>query len=143
MKRTVLYYGLAMAGLFIALKALEYTALIRMGSVEIYVGIVALFFTGLGIWIASAMKKPAKKEPVPVSPSFQKNEKAIADMGLTEREMEILELIAQGHSNQEIAGELFISLSTVKTHCSNIFSKLDVKRRTQAIQRAKELGVIG
>ncbi len=142
MKRTIIYYGLGMAGLFLVLKALEYTTLLRMGSVEVYVGIVAVIFTGLGVWIASALRKPQAKNPDNTDEPFEPNQKVISELGLTEREMEILELIAEGHSNQEIAGELFISLSTVKTHCSNIFSKLDVKRRTQAIQRAKELRVI-
>lgn len=142
MKRTIIYYGLGMAGLFLVLKALEYTTLLRMGSVEVYVGVVAVIFTGLGVWIASALRKSQEKKTVDPDEPFQQNQKVITELGLTEREMEILELIAKGHSNQEIAGKLFISISTVKTHCSNIFSKLDVKRRTQAIQKAKELGVI-
>ncbi|KAA3637007.1 MAG: winged helix-turn-helix transcriptional regulator, partial [Bacteroidetes bacterium] len=115
---------------------------LRMGSIEVDVGIVAVIFTGLGVWISSALRKPQRKNPEDTDEPFQPNQKIITELGLTEREMEILELIAEGHSNQEIAGKLFISLSTVKTHCSNIFSKLDVKRRTQAIQKAKELGVI-
>lgn len=141
MLRTILYYGLAMAVLFFALKALEYNFLIRKGSVEIYIGIVALFFTGLGIWISSAIKNRKKTAP-PISALGSIDEKAIKEHSISKRELEILNLIAEGNSNQEIAEKLFISLSTVKTHCSNLFSKLDVKRRTQAIQKAKDLRII-
>jgi ATP/maltotriose-dependent transcriptional regulator MalT len=81
---------------------------------------------------------------VPVSSdNFQLNEALLAQTGISKREYEVLELMAQGLSNQEIAEKLFVSLNTVKTHTSNLFVKLDAKRRTQAIQKAKELGLIG
>ncbi len=139
MKRTVILYGLALAGLVLLLKYLEYRLIVHDLSIEFYVGSVALFFTGLGIW---AGLKLTRKQVVVVGPEFILNDAELQRLGISKREHEVLELMAKGLSNQEIADKLFVSLNTIKTHSSNLFLKLDVNRRTQAIQRAKELRLI-
>jgi DNA-binding CsgD family transcriptional regulator len=139
MKRTVILYGLALAGLVFLLKYLEYRLIVHDLSIEFYVGLVALFFTGLGIW---AGLKLTRKQVVMVGPEFILNEPELQRLGISKREHEVLELMAKGLSNQEIADKLFVSLNTIKTHSSNLFLKLEVSRRTQAVQRAKELRLI-
>lgn len=139
MKRTVILYGLALAGLVFLLKYLEYRLIVHDLSIEFYVGLVALFFTGLGIW---AGLKLTRKQIVIVGPDFLLNEAELKRLGISKREHEVLELMATGLSNQEIADKLFVSLNTIKTHSSNLFLKLEVSRRTQAIQKAKELRLI-
>lgn len=140
MRKTILLYGVSLASLLIVLQWLQYTYLIRALSVEFYIGIVAMLFAGLGIW---AGLKITRKKIVMVNPDFKLDERQLTRLGISARELEVLRLIAAGHSNQEIAEKLFISLNTVKTHTSNLFQKLDVTRRTQAIQKAKELSLIG
>jgi NarL family two-component system response regulator LiaR len=143
MRRTILLYGVALALLIFLLKFLEYRLFVRDLSLEFYIGIIALFCTAIGVWAGLRLTRP-KKVLVPVSSdNFQLNETLLAQTGISKREYEVLELMAQGLSNQEIAEKLFVSLNTVKTHTSNLFVKLDAKRRTQAIQKAKELGLIG
>ncbi|MEQ1587618.1 MAG: response regulator transcription factor [Cyclobacteriaceae bacterium] len=139
MKRTVILYGLALAGLVFLLKYLEYRLIVHDLSIEFYVGLVALFFTGLGIW---AGLKLTRKQVVMGGPEFILNESELQRLGISKREHEVLELMAKGLSNQEIADKLFVSLNTIKTHSSNLFLKLEVSRRTQAVQRAKELRLI-
>lgn len=139
MKRTVILYGLALAGLVFLLKYLEYRLIVHDLSIEFYVGLVALFFTGLGIW---AGLKLTRKQVVMVGPEFIFNESELQRLGISKREHEVLELMAKGLSNQEIADKLFVSLNTIKTHSANLFLKLEVNRRTQAVQRAKELRLI-
>lgn len=139
MKRTIILYGLALAALVFLLKYLEYQLIVRNLSIEFYVGIVALFFTALGIW---AGLKLTQKKIVIVGPEFILNETELQRLGISKREHEVLGLMAQGLSNQEIAGKLFVSLNTIKTHSSNLFIKLEVSRRTQAIQKAKQLRLI-
>jgi len=138
-KRTILLYGLAMAALVFLLKYLEYQLIVRDLSIEFYVGIVALFFTALGIW---AGLKLTQKRIVLMGPEFILNQSELQRIGISKREHEVLELMAKGLSNQEIADKLFVSLNTIKTHSSNLFLKLEVSRRTQAIKKAKELGLI-
>lgn len=140
MIRTILPYGLALAVLVALLKFLEYRYIVRSLSIEIYLGVVALFFTALGVW---AGLKLTRKKIVRVGPEFQLNEEVLAQSGISKRELEVLQLMAQGFSNQEIADKLFVSLNTIKTHSSNLFLKLQVNRRTQAVQKGKELGLIG
>ena len=101
--------------------------------------IVALFFTALGIW---AGLKLTQKKVVIVGPEFILDEAEFQRLGISKREHEVLELMAQGLSNQEIADKLFVSLNTIKTHSSNLFMKLEVSRRTQAVQKAKQLRLI-
>jgi len=139
MKRTVLLYGLALAALVFVLKYLEYSLIVRDLSIEFYLGLVALFFTGLGIW---AGLKLTRKKIVVIGPEFILNEVELNRLGISKREHEVLQLMATGLSNQEIADKLFVSLNTIKTHSSNLFVKLEVSRRTQAIQKGKELRLI-
>jgi NarL family two-component system response regulator LiaR len=109
---------------------------------EFYLGLIAILCTALGVWAGLRLTKP-KRILVPISSSdFKLNEELLTQTGISKREYAVLELMAKGHSNQEIADELFVSLNTIKTHSSNLFIKLDAKRRTQAIQRAKQLGLI-
>lgn len=139
MKRTIILYSLALAALVFLLKFLEYRFIIRDLSFEFYFGIVALLFTALGIW---AGLKLTRKKIVLVGPQFILNEPELLRLGISKRELEVLESISQGLSNQQIADKLFVSLNTIKTHSSNLFLKLEVSRRTQAVQRAKELRLI-
>ncbi|HUN61474.1 MAG TPA: helix-turn-helix transcriptional regulator [Candidatus Sulfotelmatobacter sp.] len=147
MKRHVLIYGLA-AGLLIAgLKWAEYRFLVVEHSVEIYGGLIAATFAVLGIWLgqklsnkldASVVNQPS----VPAGPSVIPDKKKAGDLGITPRELDILELIAKGMSNREIAEKLYVSENTVKTHSSRVFGKLGAKRRTQAVQLGKEFGLL-
>ena len=139
MKRTIILYSLALAALVFLMKFLEYRFIIRDLSLEFYFGIVAILFTALGIW---AGLKLTRKKVVLVGPDFILNEFELQRLGISKRELEVLELISRGLSNQQIADTLFVSLNTIKTHSSNLFLKLDVNRRTQAVQRAKELRLI-
>ena len=137
---TIALYGAALAGLVLLLKYFEYRYRIRDLRVEVYVGLVAVLFTALGVWMGSKLLQRRRQaaETIP----HERNEEALARTGLSARELEVLELIAQGHSNQEIADRLFISLPTVKSHSSNLFGKLEVRRRTEAVHKAKSLGII-
>ena len=147
-KATILY-SISLAFLLFLLKWLELRFIIFEHSFEIYIGIIAVIFTALGIWLALKLSKP-KIETVVVEKEVyvNRNENFVLDtslvsqLELSKRELEILNLLAQGHSNQEIAAKLFVSLSTVKTHNQNLFEKLDVKRRTQAVEKAKRLNLI-
>lgn len=136
---TVVSYGLVLAALTVLLKTIEYKYFIRDYSPEIYIGIIATICTALGIWIGLKIVD-SKKEEKPSDETI--NTKTIEKLGISKREYEVLELISKGYSNQEIADALFISLPTVKTHSSNLFLKLDVKRRTQAVKKAKEMKII-
>ena len=147
MKRQIFIYGL-LGGLLIAsLKLIEYRFLVLEHSVEIYGGLIAALFAALGIWLG--LKLTRKKEIiierevlVPADQPFSLNDQRVAELGITKRELEILELIAMGLSNREIAEKLFVSENTVKTHSSRLFDKLNARRRTQAVQFGKELGLI-
>jgi len=149
MKRHVLIYGLTGGILIAVLKWTEYRFLVVEHSLEIYGGLVAAMFAVLGIWLGlrltgAQQKIVVKDVTVPATPaaSFVPNEKKIDELGITPRELEILELIARGMSNREIADRLFVSENTVKTHCRHAFDKLGAKRRTQAVQLGKELGLL-
>lgn len=151
--KAAILYGICMAFLLFLLKWLELRYIIFDHSFEIYIGFIAIIFTSLGIWLALKLSKP-KVETVVVEKIVEKevyvtrndnfilNTSLISQLELSKRELEILSLMAQGHSNEEIAGKIFVSLSTVKTHNQNIFAKLDVKRRTQAVEKAKRLNII-
>ncbi|MBK9154665.1 MAG: DNA-binding response regulator [Chloracidobacterium sp.] len=143
LRTSIILYGVAMAGLIALLKFVEYSYFVRDLSLEIYIGVVALVFVGLGIWVGRRLtSRPALPDPPPAAPVFPPDEATLKKSGVTKREFEVLGLIAEGLSNQEIADRLFVSTSTVKTHTSNLFLKLDASRRTQAIQKAKELGLL-
>ncbi len=149
MKRHALIYGLVGGILIVLLKFSEYRFLVIEHSFEIYGGLIAATFAVLGIWLglkltATRLKIVIIEEPVPIPEfgPFVPNDKRRDDLGITRRELEILELIAQGLSNREIAGKLFVSENTVKTHCSRAFDKLGARRRTEAVQMGKKLGLI-
>lgn len=147
--KTSIIYGVSLAILMFFLKWLELRFIIFNHSYEVYIGLIALLFTALGIWLALKLSKP-KVETVIVEKeiyiekagNFTQNAALISDLELSKRELDILVLMAKGCSNQEIASQLFVSLSTVKAHNQNLFEKLDVKRRTQAIEKAKRLSLI-
>lgn len=140
MKRTILIYGTSLAALVGLLKYVEYKLVVRDLSIEFYIGIIAVFFTILGVWVGLKLTK--KKTIIISNANFQFDQLKLDRLGISKREYDVLELMAKGFSNQEIADKLFVSLNTVKTHTSNLFLKLEAKRRTQAIQKAKEMGLI-
>lgn len=148
--KLVLLYGASLAVIMLLLKWLEWRFLIIDHSFEVYIGAIALIFTVLGIWLARKLTKPKtetiiiEKEVYVVKPAgqFSPDEKILQKFGISKRECEVLELMSEGLSNQEIADKLFVSLNTVKTHSSNLFLKLDVKRRTQAIEKGKRVGLL-
>jgi len=124
---------------------IQYKFLVRDLSMEFYIGIVAILFTAVGIWSGFHFtnRKNTSGNEEPLKETFAGDVDAISKLGISKRELEVLQLMASGLSNQEIADKLFVSLNTIKTHTTNIFVKLDVKRRTQAVHIAKELGIIG
>jgi DNA-binding CsgD family transcriptional regulator len=147
MKRHVLIYGLVGGILIAVLKWTEYRFLVIEHSLEIYGGLIAAIFAVLGIWLglkltATTERAVVKEVAVPAGEPFLLDEKKREGLGITRRELEILELISQGMSNREIAGKLFVSENTVKTHSSRVFDKLGAKRRTQAVQLGKEFGLL-
>jgi len=147
MKRHVLLYGLVGGLAVTLLKWSEYRFLVIEHSFEIYGGLIAATFAALGIWLGlrltGARQRAAEKDaPAPTAEPIVADEKRREDLGITRREFEVLELIARGMSNREIAGQLYVSENTVKTHSSRVFDKLGARRRTQAVQLAKELGLL-
>jgi DNA-binding CsgD family transcriptional regulator len=147
MKRHVLIYGLV-AGILIALlKWSEYRFLVLEHSVEVYGGLIAATFAVLGIWLGVKLTGKqkeiiVKEVPLAAGQPFVPDERKREDLSITPREMEILQLIAKGMSNREIAEKLFVSENTVKTHSSRVFDKLGARRRTQAVQLGKEFGLL-
>ena len=146
MKKTILLYGLVGGALIALMKVVEYRFLVVRHSLEIYGGIVALIFAALGIWLGLKLTKTkivVQEVPVPVpAEPFVLNEAQQEKLGITARELEILQHIAAGLSNREIAAKLYVSENTVKTHAGSVFEKLSAKRRTQAVQLAKQAGLI-
>ena len=147
--KTIIIYSISLAFLLFLLKWLEIRFTIFNHSFEIYIGFIAIIFTALGIWLALKLSKPKietvvieKQLYVSINENFVLNESLITQLELSKRELEILGLLSKGLSNQEIAAKLFISLSTVKTHNQNLFEKLEVERRTQAVEKAKRLNLI-
>ncbi len=137
MKKTIVLYSLAIAAAAFLLQWLEYQYFIRVFSTEIYIVVIAVAFTGLGIWVGNRLTSRAETPA-----SFERNRQAIEYLGISDREVEVLDLLAEGHSNQEIGERLFVSTNTVKTHLKNLYGKLEVSRRTQAVQKAKQLRLI-
>ena len=147
--KATIVYSISLAFLLFLLKWLELRFIIFDHSFEIYIGFIAVIFTALGIWLALKLSKPKietvvveKEVYVTRNENFVLDASLVSQLELSKRELEILSLLAQGHSNQEIAAKLFVSLSTVKTHIQNLFEKLDVKRRIQAVEKAKRLNLI-
>jgi DNA-binding CsgD family transcriptional regulator len=135
--KTVLIYGFVLATGAVALQWLEYQVWARAHAGTIYVVLIAVAFMGLGVWVG---RRLFRKEPDAGQPGA--SERAQASLGITEREREVLQLLADGQSNKEIARQLGLSPNTVKTHVASLFEKLRVARRTQAIQLARELGLV-
>jgi DNA-binding CsgD family transcriptional regulator len=153
--KRVLLYGAAGGVLIALLKYVEYQHFIRVYPTEVYGGIVAVIFTVVGIYVGLRLTRPkevAVEVPVEVvvvrevrireGAPFALNVEKLKELGITQREHEILGLIAEGLSNREIGERLFVSENTVKTHSSRLFDKLSVNRRVQAVQKGKDLGLI-
>jgi len=148
-RRTILVYGLVGAALAVALKLAEYRFLVVEHSLEIYGGIVAAVFAAVGVWLGLKLTRTREtivvrevEVPVHVTGPFARNDREVERLGITPRELEVLEAIAAGLSNREIAERYFVSENTVKTHSSRLFDKLGARRRTQVVQLAKERGII-
>ncbi|MDB5251421.1 MAG: DNA-binding response regulator [Flaviaesturariibacter sp.] len=152
--RRMIGYAAALAALLLLLQWMQYRLLLLDHATEIYITGIALLFTALGIWLAKKLTKARTvvvtetvvvEKEVPVytsSATFTPDREAIGRLGLSSRELEVLGAIASGATNQEIADLLFLSLNTVKTHTARLFEKLDVRRRTQAVEKGKRLGII-
>jgi NarL family two-component system response regulator LiaR len=146
-KRDIILYGLSSGLLIALLKLIEYRFLVVEHSMAIYGGLIAALFAAVGIWLGVTLRRPpalpsgpsppAAIQIVPASGPFTRDDARVGELGLTPRELEILELIAAGLSNREIAEKLFVSENTVKTHSSRVLAKLGAKRRTQAVQIGK------
>lgn len=136
MRKTILLYGLALAVAAFALEWLQYKYVARAYAPEIYIFLIAGGFTALGIW--AGRRLTARTAPGP----FEKNGAALAALGVTDREYEVLTLLAAGCANKEIARRLDLSPNTVKTHLARLYEKLEVQRRTQAVQKARDLALI-
>ncbi len=134
-KRVVGYGALLGAGT-LALQWLDTQRLARMHTGDVYLFLVAVAFMVLGIVLG------ARVFAAPASPAFDGNPKAQAALGLSERELEVLHELAAGRSNKEIAARLHVSPNTIKTHVARLFEKLSARRRTEAILRARELGIV-
>lgn len=128
-----------MAVLIGLLKFVEYKFFVRDIPLEFYIGVVAVMFTSIGIWAGLRLTRP---KVVEISGPFERNDENLKRTGISKREFEVLELVAAGLSNQEIAGRLFVSNSTIKTHVSNVLAKLDASRRAEAIAKAREMRII-
>jgi len=140
-------YGISLALLLFLLKWLEWRFVIMDHAFEVYAGAIAIIFTALGIWLAIKLITPKVKtvvveKQVFTNPNFVLDQAMLNELRLSTRELEVLQLMADGLSNQQIAEHLFVSLNTIKTHTSNLFLKLEVERRTQAIEKAKRLSLI-
>jgi NarL family two-component system response regulator LiaR len=145
--KQIVLYGVSLALLLLLLKWLEWNYIVVNHAFEIYATAIAVIFTALGIWLAIKLITPKVKtviieKQVFTNPGFVLNTAELNRLRLSSRELEVLQLIAEGLSNQQIAERLFVSLNTVKTHTSNLFLKMEVERRTQAIEMAKRLGLI-
>jgi len=150
-KKVVLVYGLAGGLLIAALRMIEYRSLVIDHSVEIYGALVAALFAGAGIWLGLTLTSPrevvvVKEVAVPAAGAarepFTVNDARVRELGITPRELEILQLIARGMSTREIASALFVSENTVKTHAGRVLEKLGVNRRIKAVETGRALGII-
>lgn len=147
--RHIILYGFLLAVLIFILKWLEWKFLIVNHSLDIYTGLIAVFFTIFGVWLATKWVSPKVRKVVvekeiyiPRPDEFTINEKELEKLNLSSREYEVLKLLAKGYSNADIAADLFLSVSTIKTHVSNLFVKIDVKSRTQASEKARRLQIL-
>jgi DNA-binding CsgD family transcriptional regulator len=136
MWKRVLAYGALLAAGTLALAWLDYQRLARTQPLELYLFLLALGFLGLGVWVGMRVFAPPAPKP------FDGNPQAAAQLGLSERELEVLAELAAGYANKEIAARLHVSPNTVKTHVARVFEKLEASRRTEAIRKARELGLV-
>ena len=143
-------YGACGGLLIVAMQYVEYRFLVVQHSVEIYGALIAAAFASVGIWLGLTItrRKVVIKEvpvevhvPAPAGP-FTPDTARIDALGITPRELEVLQLIAEGLSNKEMADRLCVSENTIKTHTSRVFDKLGASRRTQAVQLAKSQGIL-
>ena len=137
MLRTVVIYGLALAVGAVALEWLHYQVWARTHVGELYIALIAIAFLGLGVWMGARLFRP-----IGPAGAFEPNLKALASLGITAREHEVLGQLAAGRSNKEIARRLNLSPNTVKTHVARLYEKLEAARRTEAVLRARELQLI-
>jgi DNA-binding NarL/FixJ family response regulator len=135
MWRLIFAYGLALAALAFMLEWLDYKHAVHAWSTEFYVACIAILFVALGIWVGNRLTAKPRQ-------SYARNDAAIASLGISARECEVLEMLAEGHANKVIARRLDISPNTVKTHVARLFEKLEVASRTQAIGKARELDIL-
>ena len=149
MRKQVLIFGLVGGVLITLLQWTEFHFVVLQHSVAIYGVLIAILFAGAGIWLGTRLFAPRERiveveivAPAPPAPNFVADDTARERLGITRRELEILVLVARGLSNREIGETLFVSENTVKTHCSRAFDKLGARRRTEAVQRSKELGLL-
>jgi NarL family two-component system response regulator LiaR len=136
MKRAILLYSAVIAAAALVLQWLEYRYVVRALSTEVYIAAVAVGFTALGLWAGYRLTAGRWKS------EFERNDRAIASLAISGRELEVLELLAEGSSNKEIADRLCLSPHTVKSHLGHLYDKLEVARRTQAVQKARELRIL-
>ncbi len=134
--KTVLFYGVALAGGTLLLQSLDFIAVTRAHSGEAVTAVVAFLFLALGLFAGMRLFRPARSLSAG-------NPAATASLGISGRELEVLQALAAGHSNKEIAARLGVSPNTVKTHVARLFEKLEARRRTEAILKARELGIVG
>jgi DNA-binding CsgD family transcriptional regulator len=136
MVRTILIYGALLAAGAFGLQWLEFQFVVRTHTTETYLVLIAIAFMGLGVWVGARLFRRRNAAP------FEPNTRVRETLGVSDRELEVLTLLAQGRSNKEIAKQLDVSPNTVKTHVASLFEKLEAKRRTEAISRARELGIL-
>lgn len=140
MRFSIWVYGVILGVAILILKGLELYYVTNFLPNEVYIALIAIMFTILGIWLGYKLTSDASSKETP--PPFRRNKRAIKSLGISDRELEVLEHLALGHSNQEIANKLYISINTVKTHLSSIYQKLEVNRRSMAVKKARSLKLI-
>ncbi len=138
MGKTIALYGVALAAGTVALQWLDFQAVARAHTADIYIALIALGFLLLGIFVGIRLFGA----PTPAMPTAAGNPQALAALGISARELEVLHEIAAGRSNKEIAARLDVSPNTVKTHVARLLEKLGAGRRTEAIAKARELGIV-
>ncbi len=136
MARLILTYGTALAALALLVEWMDWRHQTQAWSTSLYGLCVALLFAALGVWLGTRLV------PHPRGPGFVRNDKALAALGISPRECEVLDLLAEGASNKLIARRLAISPNTVKTHASRLFEKLEASNRTQLVRKARELDLL-
>ncbi|WP_074205005.1 response regulator transcription factor [Parasphingorhabdus marina] len=134
--KTILFYAIALALAAFALEWLQFQYFLKLYPVEIYITLIAVGFAALGVWVGSRLTRKTPPQP------FERNDAALRSLGISERELEVLEAMTRGESNKEIARSLEISPNTVKTHIAHLFEKLQVNGRVRAIEEARSLHLI-